>query len=107
MKDLNGETLHFGDIIRNEWAGDGNPHKVVMFIKATKRYVNWIALDGSQGQTYRRDHRIRKIYELDLSKWMQLAEAHIEARKGTIIIDEVIDAKKLFAAMDELKKGGD
>jgi len=73
-KDINGETLHFGDIIRNGWAGNRNPHKITMFIKATKRFFNWVALDGEHGQTYRRDHRVEKVGEMDLSAWRAIAE---------------------------------
>lgn len=73
-KDLNGVTLRFGDIICNGWAGNRNPHKIVMFIKATKRYFNFVALDGEQGQTYRDDHKITKVGEVGIAEWAAMAE---------------------------------
>ena len=38
--------MKLGDIVINPWAGNKNPHKVLMFLRQTKRKIYCLALDG-------------------------------------------------------------
>ena len=45
-----GQRLHPGDVLRNDWSGDGNPKKFSMYIKRGSvnghRTIDCVAYDG-------------------------------------------------------------
>lgn len=40
------KRLHKGDILRNDWAGEINPHRYVMYISTMKNVIKCLAYDG-------------------------------------------------------------
>ena len=76
------DGMKFGDIVVNDWAGDSNPQKVCVFLGATKKYHNCLTLRGEAIQYYRRDHKLRKVGELDLSGWKAAAHATCSTEGG-------------------------
>lgn len=66
--------LQLGDIVVNEWAGNTNPHKVLMFVRETRRTVCCLALDAKAVEFNNDDVlRLRKIGRLDIYAWRQWA----------------------------------
>lgn len=71
--------MKLGDIVRNEWAGQRNPQKVLMFIRRTGRTIYCLALDGREVQFYNdKVLRLTKIGTLDLDTWRQLAAQEVK-----------------------------
>jgi hypothetical protein len=69
------DRLKFGDIVINHHAGDGNPHKVLVFLSDEDRFLRCLALDGMVIEVYSLFCRLEKIGKLDLTDWQAAAEA--------------------------------
>lgn len=69
------EQLKFGDIVVNEWAGQHNPHRVLMVRMVTSGRVYCIAPDGSD-TWFNRDTRLRllRIGRVGFGTWKALQE---------------------------------
>ena len=63
----------FGDIVRNEWADEGNPQKILLFVRMG-RLVTCLALDG-ESVKFDNDKQLRltKVGSLDFAAWRQIA----------------------------------
>lgn len=61
--------MKFGDIVVNEWAGDGNPQKVLLVVNHGKM-VTCLSRKGAK-VVFRndKDFRLTKIGELDFCQW--------------------------------------
>ena len=71
--------MKFGDIVINDWAGDRNPHKVLMVVKVTNRRVRCLATDGDAAEfTNDEDLRLRHVATLDMTEWNGLAKAFMD-----------------------------
>jgi hypothetical protein len=71
--------MKFGDIVVNEWAGDRNPHKVLMFVRKTKRVVYCLTRDGSAVE-FCNDSQLRlsKVGCANMDVWDQMIAAKAE-----------------------------
>lgn len=62
--------MKFGDLVINEWAGNRNPHKVMMFVRKTQWHVYCLAKDGQSIEFHNdNDLRLTKAGTLDLTGW--------------------------------------
>ncbi len=63
------KVMKFGDIVINEWAGEGNPQKVLLIVHYGKA-VTCLSRKGAR-LTFRNDKdlRLTKIGELKLTDW--------------------------------------
>jgi hypothetical protein len=60
----------FGDIVINEWAGNINPHKVLLFVKAYGKRVKCLSLDGEDVWFYQdKDLRLTVVIPAVESHW--------------------------------------
>jgi len=59
--------FHFGDIIENGWAGEGNPYRKAIFIRHKKNTIELTDGKGEFWETYHesthKNSRIGSIYE--------------------------------------------
>jgi len=57
-----GQRLHPGDILRNDWAGEGNPQKYTMYLRRGKvgnqRTIDCVAYDGRIAPHCETDNRL-------------------------------------------------
>lgn len=62
--------MKFGDIVVNEWAGDSNPEKALMFIRKTSAFCHCLSLEGNEVM-FRNDDNLRLtvVGSLDLRAW--------------------------------------
>lgn len=64
--------IKFGDLVKNEWASDINPHQILMFVRSTKRSIHCLSIKGEEIIFYNdKEVKLTKIRSLDLSKWEQ------------------------------------
>ena len=69
MKDV---FIKFGDLVRNECAGDINPHRVLMFVRSTKQNIYCLSIKGDEVVFYNdKEVKLTKIDSLDLSGWQE------------------------------------
>ncbi|MCP4322678.1 MAG: hypothetical protein GY787_12705 [Alteromonadales bacterium] len=63
--------MKFGDLVKNEWASDGNPTKVLMVVHHGK-VVKCLSKTGKEF-TFSNDSNLRltKIGRVDFSKWLE------------------------------------
>ena len=62
--------MKFGDIVINEWASDRNPHKVLMFVRKTKRYIHCLAIKGEEVKFCNDSGlKLSKTASLNLLEW--------------------------------------
>lgn len=82
------EILKFGDLVRNEWAGDKNPQRILMFRTQTRNKVKCLSLCGQSVDFYNDAQlRLTKIGSLDLSEW------HRELHREPIVDEYRVDCK--------------
>lgn len=69
-----------GDIVRNEWASDDNPQKILLVLHVTAKRVYCLGLDDSFPHYYdnNADLRMTKIDTVDLTPWRRLAKNQYE-----------------------------
>ena len=69
---MENEFIKFGDIVKNEWASNINPHRILMFVRSTKRSICCLSIKGEEVIFYNdKELKLTKIGSLDLSKWGQ------------------------------------
>lgn len=62
--------MKFGDLVINEWAGDANPHKILMFVRKTPRRIYCVARDGDSVEFFNdKNLKLTQVGNLDLSHW--------------------------------------
>ncbi len=70
--------MRFGDIVRNGYASNGNPHKLTMFIRRAGKSAEMVALDGRPVKHCRDNDRLSvamSCYTPDLFiKWAAMAK---------------------------------
>jgi len=66
--------IAFGDIVFNSFASPGNPTRVLMVVRLTKKYIHCLSLDGEEINHYNGDRSpLRKIGSVDFAEWRHLA----------------------------------
>ena len=65
--------LKFGHLIRNEWASDDNPQKVLMVVRRTKRYLHCLSLKGEEVKFPMDNLRAVYVGEVALGLWEEIA----------------------------------
>ena len=70
--------MRFGDIIRNDWAGNRNPLKLTMFIRNSGQYLITAALDGREVKHYKKADRRSIVLTHDtpdlFARWAAMAK---------------------------------
>lgn len=65
--------MRFGDLVRNEWAGNRNPTKILMVVHHGKT-VKCLSKDGKECNfSNDKNLRLTKIGRVDFGKWFEFA----------------------------------
>lgn len=76
--------MKFGSIVRNEWASDDNPQKVLMVVRQTSRYIHCLSLKGEEVKCPNdKKLRLTLIGTANFSTWSILARRQAEEGHGT------------------------
>ena len=64
--------MKFGDLVQNKWAGNKNPHKILMFINDNNFKITCLTLDGKIIHFYKdKDNsNLIKVGEINLDEWV-------------------------------------
>jgi hypothetical protein len=66
--------MKFGDIVINEWAGNKNLNKTLMFVKKNRKRIKCLSLGGDIVEFYNdKNLKLTVSAQLDLKNWTLLS----------------------------------